>query len=109
VGLLGLVYGDCGLFVRRELYLDVGGFAELPLFEDLELSRRLRERCWPRTLHAARLRVSARRWRAEGVLRATLRNWIIQAAYLLGVRPGRLARFYPHPTQPVAKTQVDES
>jgi rSAM/selenodomain-associated transferase 2 len=92
---LGLVYGDCGLFVRAADYRAAGGFAELPLFEDLELSRRLRARGRPRVLRAAGLSVSARRWRAEGVLRVTLRNWIIQAAFLLGVDPRRLARHYP--------------
>ena len=92
---LGVVYGDCGLFVRGAEYRAVGGFAELPLFEDLELSRRLRARAWPRLVRGARLAVSARRWRDEGVLRATLRNWIIQAAFLLGADPARLARHYP--------------
>jgi rSAM/selenodomain-associated transferase 2 len=92
---LGLVYGDCGLFVRAADYRAVGGFAELPLFEDLELSRRLRARGRPRLLAGAGLAVSARRWRAEGALRATLRNWIIQAAFLCGADPGRLARRYP--------------
>jgi rSAM/selenodomain-associated transferase 2 len=93
--LLGLVYGDSGLFVRRELYQRVGGFAELPLFEDLDLSLRLRRRARPRVVRSARLRVSARRWRSEGILRATLRNWIIQLAFVAGVGPQRLARFYP--------------
>jgi rSAM/selenodomain-associated transferase 2 len=94
----GLVYGDCGLFVRGADYRAVGGFAELPLFEDLELSRRLLTRGRPRLVRGARLAVSARRWRDEGVLRATLRNWIIQAAFVLGADPRRLARLYPRPS-----------
>ena len=99
VRVLGLVYGDCGLFVRGADYRAAGGFAELPLFEDLELSRRLRARAWPRVLRAAGLAVSVRRWREEGVLRATLRNWIIQVAWLLGADPRRLARHYPRATR----------
>lgn len=90
-----LVYGDCGLFVRGAEYRAVGGFADLPLFEDVELSRRLRERSAPRLVRGARLLVSARRWRDEGVLRATARNWIIQTAFVLGADPRRLARHYP--------------
>jgi rSAM/selenodomain-associated transferase 2 len=95
VRVLALVYGDCGLFVRARDYRAVGGFAELPLFEDLELSRRLRALGRPHLLAGAGLSVSPRRWRAEGALRATLRNWIIQAAFLCGADPGRLARLYP--------------
>lgn len=99
VRLLGLVYGDCGLFVRGLDYRAVGGFADLPLFEDLELSRRLRARARPRLIAGAGLSVSARRWRDEGVLRATLRNWIIQAAFVCGADPRRLARHYPRATR----------
>jgi len=90
-----LVYGDCGLFVRGAEYRAAGGFADLPLFEDVEFSLRLRARSRPRLVRGARLVVSARRWRDEGVLRATARNWIIQVAFVLGADPRRLARHYP--------------
>jgi len=100
---LGLVYGDSGLCVERRLYEQVGGFRPLPLFEDVDLSRRIARRSRPRLVPAARLRVSARRWRREGALRATLRNWMLQAAWLLGMPPERLLRFYAphsHPDRP---------
>jgi rSAM/selenodomain-associated transferase 2 len=94
---LGLVYGDSGLCVERALYEEVGGFRSLPIFEDVDLSRRIARRARPRLIRSARLRVSARRWRSEGALRGTLRNWMLQAAWLAGVSPERLLRFYaPH-------------
>lgn len=91
---LGVVYGDSGLCLRRPLYEAVGGFADLPLFEDVELSRRLRRRARARLVCDARLLVSSRRWRAEGPLRCSARNWILSAAFLAGVSPRRLARYY---------------
>jgi rSAM/selenodomain-associated transferase 2 len=92
---LGRVYGDSGLAVRRSAYDAVGGFREdLPLFEDLELSRRLR-RAGRIVLVDATLEVSGRRWRSEGALRCTLRNWALTAAWSLGVDPARLVRYYP--------------
>lgn len=93
----GIVYGDCGLAVTRRAYDEVGGFAEIELFEDLDLARRLR-RVGPVGLLAdAVLRVSARRWQREGRWRCTLRNRLLTLAYLAGVSPRRLAvRYAPH-------------
>jgi len=91
---LGVVYGDCGLAVRRELYEAVGGFRPLPLFEDVDLSRRLRRRASVRLVRGAHLRISARRWESEGALRCTLRNWMLSIAFLFGSDPERLARRY---------------
>jgi rSAM/selenodomain-associated transferase 2 len=92
---LGIVYGDSGLAVRRGAYEAVGGFREVPLFEDLDLARRLRRRGPVRLAGAAVLTISARRWRRDGVLRRTLLNWCLTAAWLAGVDPARLARYYP--------------
>ena len=94
VRLLGLVYGDAALSVRRELYLRAGGFADLPLFEDVDLSRRLGRWARPRLVPGARVAVSARRWQREGRLRATARNWMLVGLYAAGVAPRRLARWY---------------
>jgi hypothetical protein len=99
----GRVMGDSGLGVRRELYLSVGGFAGLPLFEDLDLARRLRARA-PVTLLEAELKVSPRRWRREGALRCTARNWLLRGLYSVGVAPQRLARLYPAHVPPRTKS-----
>lgn len=94
VRLLGIVYGDSALGVRRDVYAAVGGFRALPLFEDVDLSRRLRRAGRVVLVPGARVRVSARRWEQEGVLRRTAGNWMLTAAYLAGVDPRRLARRY---------------
>ena len=90
----GMVYGDSGLVVRRGLYLRAGGFRPIPLFEDVELSRWLRRFARPELIRGADLRISPRRWRAEGALRATLRNWMLRAAFEAGASPQSLLRFY---------------
>jgi rSAM/selenodomain-associated transferase 2 len=89
----GLAYGDQGIFVRRALFEEVGGFPELKLMEDVFLLKRLRRRTWP-VLLPGPLYVSARRWQRRGVVRQTLRNWTLLASARLGVHPDRLARFY---------------
>ena len=90
----GLVYGDQALFVRRELFEQVGGFPDVPLMEDVGLMRRLRSISWPILLPGPTY-VSPRRWERRGVVPQTLLNWALLSATTLGVSPHRLARYYP--------------
>jgi GT2 family glycosyltransferase len=90
----GMVFGDSALSVRASHYVAVGGFDPLPLFEDVELSDRLRARGPVQLLADAEIQVSARRWEQEGVLRCTVRNWILRGLHRLGVAPRHLARLY---------------
>ena len=89
----GLVYGDQGLWVSRPAWEAVGGFQEIPVMEDFELSRRLTKIRWPRLLKGP-VFVNPRRWHQRGVVRQTLRNWLIALQYRLGRSPEALARYY---------------
>ncbi len=89
----GLPYGDQGLLVRRDLFDEVGGFPEIPVLEDLAIVRALRRETPVRHLPAA-VQVSCRRWQREGPGRAWLRNTVLVTAYLVGISPSRLARWY---------------
>ncbi|MDP6447654.1 MAG: TIGR04283 family arsenosugar biosynthesis glycosyltransferase [Pirellulaceae bacterium] len=91
---LGVAYGDQGIFVRRELFEQIGGFPEVRLLEDLLLLKELRRHSWPQLLPGP-LHISARRWQQNGVIRQTLRNWRILMAYKLGVKPDDLVKHYP--------------
>ncbi len=91
--LTGLVTGDQAIFVRRDVFRMLGGYAPLPLMEDIELCRRLK---WvgPPARVRARVLTSARRWRRRGIGRTVLTMWSLRALYALGVSPERLARSY---------------
>ncbi len=91
--LTGIATGDQGLFVRRAMFEEVGGFPEIPLMEDIALSRRLRRYQAPECLRL-RLITSARRWQRHGVLRTVLLMWGLRLAYFLGADPAWLARRY---------------
>jgi GT2 family glycosyltransferase len=94
VGLTGLIYGDQGLAVRRELFDRVGGFPAVRFLEDVLISRALR-RHGRMVVLPRRVWVSDRRWRRVGVVRQTLRNWALTALAAAGAPPDRLARYYP--------------
>jgi rSAM/selenodomain-associated transferase 2 len=94
-GLLGLPYGDQGIFIRRSVFESLGGFPETPLMEDVMISLKLRHK-GRLTVLPARIFVSPRRWHQCGIIRQTLKNWALTAAATLGVSTEFLARFYPH-------------
>jgi len=90
---VGIPYGDQGLFAARQAYDAVGGFADLPLFEEVALVRGLRAYGDFRRL-PAEIGVSPRRWERDGWVWRTLHNRYLALAYALGVPPSRLARAY---------------
>jgi len=94
VRLAGLPYGDQGLFLRRDLFEELGGFPAVRLMEDLLFSRRLR-RLGRIVVASQRIFVSPRRWRSAGILRQTLRNWTLTALAAGGIHPDKLASYYP--------------
>ena len=87
-------FGDQAIFIRRSVFEQLGGYRELPLMEDIELMTRLRKAGRRLRIIPKRVMTSARRWEQEGVLACTFRNWFLQAAYVLGVPPQRLSRWY---------------
>ena len=89
----GIATGDQGIFVTRELFERVGGFAALPLMEDIDLSRRLKREQRPLCLRDT-LTSSSRRWEQKGIIRTIALMWVLRLAYFLGVPPARLAMHY---------------
>jgi rSAM/selenodomain-associated transferase 2 len=91
--LTGIATGDQAIFVRRGAFRALGGYAAIPLMEDVELSRRLRRLAWPACLRA-RVETSGRRWESRGVLRTIALMWGLRLAYWFGADPARLAERY---------------
>lgn len=89
----GIATGDQAIFVHRETFEALGGFARQPLMEDIELSRRLRALSHPACL-SAKVQTSGRRWEVMGVWRTIVLMWSLRLAYWLGASPERLARAY---------------
>ena len=90
---LQLPYGDQAIFVKADLFGQIGGYSDLPIMEDFELVRRLRK--FGRIITVpARVITSARRWRDRGIWRTTLINQAMILGYLTGISPARLVRWY---------------
>lgn len=85
--------GDQALFVRHELFQRIGGFPDLPLMEDIAISRELKRQGPPACLRE-RVSTSARRWERQGVWRTIALMWRLRAAYYFGADPRQLAIRY---------------
>jgi GT2 family glycosyltransferase len=102
-------YGDSGLLLRRVDFERVGGFPEIPLCEDLGFARRLRP-LGRVAVARSRIHLSPRRWVEHGVMRTTLLNWWIAAAFLAGVAPSSLYRlYYGRPVPDGGRTTPDSA
>lgn len=89
----GMATGDQALFVEIRLFRSVGGFAALPLMEDLDLSRRLRRIAPPACLRE-RVQTDGRRWDRHGLWRTIVLMWRLRAAWACGADPHDLALRY---------------
>lgn len=93
VALVGLPYGDQGIFVRRQVFQRMGGYAPIPLMEDVDFVRRLKREGRVRHL-TIRLATSARRWERDGWWRRSALNLVFLTLYELGASPAWLAKRY---------------
>ncbi len=90
---LEMPYGDQGIFLKANIFKEVGGFPTIPIMEDFELIRQLRKKGQIEIVSAPVL-TSGRRWQKFGILKTTLINQIVIISYLLGVSPEILAQWY---------------
>ncbi|MEW6719344.1 MAG: TIGR04283 family arsenosugar biosynthesis glycosyltransferase [Thermodesulfobacteriota bacterium] len=85
--------GDQAMFVRADAFRAFGGFPEIPLMEDVEMSRRMR-RAGKTVLLPEAVGSSGRRWEAWGPARTVFLMWGLRIGYLLGMSPERCAARY---------------
>lgn len=91
--LTGIATGDQAIFVRRAVFEHLQGFPDLPLMEDVELSKRLLAFSRPACI-AQCVTTSGRRWEAHGVWRTILLMWRLRWAYWRGTNASELMRLY---------------
>jgi rSAM/selenodomain-associated transferase 2 len=85
--------GDQAIFVRREIFVELGGYPDIPLMEDVAFSQALKRRGAVACLRS-RVVTSARRWEREGIWGTILKMWMLKSLYLAGISPVRLKRYY---------------
>jgi rSAM/selenodomain-associated transferase 2 len=89
----GIATGDQAIFVRRDWFVAVRGFPEIPLMEDVALSKALKRLGPPLCLRET-VTTSSRRWEQRGVWRTMLLMWRLRLDFWLGADPAHLADRY---------------
>ncbi len=87
-------YGDQAIFIRRSFFFRLGRYKEIPIMEDVDLMQRVKKEKGRLCFIKNPVKTSCRRWQKEGILRCTLRNWLLIILYLCGQKPEKLARHY---------------
>lgn len=88
--LLSLPYGDQGLLIAKETYQSIGGFAPLPIMEDVDIVRRLPSL----KILKSRAITSASRYKREGYIKRISRNLYCIGAYYYGIEPEKIHKIY---------------
>lgn len=91
--LSGVFYGDQAIFVRRDAFFESGGFDKVDLFDDVIFSKKLK-RLGKTCVLKNKVYSSARRWEKQGIVRATLINWLVTMGFIFGISPETLKKLY---------------
>ncbi len=86
--------GDQAIFMSARLFHTLSGYAEIPLMEDIELTKRLKKISPPNCIKKPQLITSSRRWEKHGIINTVLLMWKLRFAYFTGTPPGTLAQAY---------------
>ena len=89
----GIATGDQAIFIRRDLFSEIGGFPEIDLMEDIAISRALKHHGPPLCLRTCVV-ASSRRWEQYGIFRTIVKMWYLRMAYMLGADPSKLSQQY---------------
>ena len=89
----GIATGDQAIFVKSDVFKHVGGFLEIPIMEDIALSKKLKKIANPNCINE-KVISSSRRWETHGILRTITLMWLLRLKYFLGVDPAQLAEKY---------------
>ena len=93
VGITGIVTGDHTIFTGRQIFRQLGGYADIPLMEDVELTGRLNKISPPIRIRQS-VTSSSRRWEKHGIARTVLLSWTLRSCYALGFDPRDLVKQY---------------
>ena len=87
-------FGDQAIFIKADCFQRLGGYKPIALMEDVDIMLRIRQRGHRIRFISNPVVTSARRWKKEGMIYTTIRNWILQLLFYTGVSPEKLKNYY---------------
>lgn len=92
--ILRIPYGDQAIFIKKKVFINIGGFAMVPLMEDIEIMKRMKRNGLKIKLIDKAVTTSARRWEKEGLIYCIVRNNMLSGLFHAGVKASILNRHY---------------
>jgi len=77
-------FGDQGIFVRKDIFEKIHGFPEVPILEDVLISKKLKEIAKPKVIREVALETSARRFLKNGIYKTYISMGLVMLMYHLG-------------------------
>jgi rSAM/selenodomain-associated transferase 2/rSAM/selenodomain-associated transferase 1 len=90
-----IAYGDQAIFIRKDYFLKLGGYPEIPIMEDIELSKKIKQNKDKICILKDKVKTSTRRYDEEGQIFGWLRNHRIRIGHFLGMNPEKMVQWYP--------------
>lgn len=91
--LTGIFTGDQAIFIRKSVFKDIGGYLEIPLMEDIALSKRMKREGKIACINDC-VTTSARKWKEEGIIKTILLMWFLRFLYFFKISPIFLSKIY---------------
>ncbi len=86
--------GDQGIFIKKSTFQKLSGYTEIPLMEDINISKHLKKLSHPVCIKSSPLITSSRRWEKHGIIRTVLLMWRLRFAYFCGAPADTLSKVY---------------
>lgn len=87
-------YGDQAIFIKKEIFEEIGSYENIPLMEDVNLMQKIKKHNYKIKISKQKVITSSRKWDNSGIIYTTMRNWILISLYYLKVDPKKLTKFY---------------
>ncbi len=91
--LTGIFTGDQAIFIRKDIFKDIGGYLEIPLMEDIALSKKMKRKGEVACINDC-VTTSARKWKEDGIIKTILLMWFLRLLYFFKINPIFLSRIY---------------
>ncbi|MEK6678900.1 MAG: TIGR04283 family arsenosugar biosynthesis glycosyltransferase [Nitrospirota bacterium] len=91
--LTSIFTGDQAIFIRKSVFKDIGGYLEIPLMEDIALSKKMKRTGRVACLGDSTI-TSARKWKEEGIIKTILLMWFLRLLYFFKISPIFLSKIY---------------
>ena len=88
-----IFYGDQGLFIKKNVFFDLGGFPEVPIMEDVLFSAKMKKMGKTIVL-PEQIWISPRRWEQRGIIVTILMYLFLSSLFYLGFPLAKIRKIY---------------